>query len=167
MTSSSRRAGFTLIELLVVIGIIAILAVVVFVALDPATRFEDARDTVRQSDVQEILSAIKIDQVDNGGLYSTAIEAMTAAQVYMVGTSTTACAAQNTVCDTDVTDADNCVSLASLVTDGYLAEVPISANGSGTWVAAVTGYTLQKDATGIITVRACESENTDEISASR
>jgi len=35
--------GFTLIELLLVIGIIATLAVVTFVALDPAKRFQDVR----------------------------------------------------------------------------------------------------------------------------
>ena len=42
-----KRRGFTLIELLVVIAIISILAVVVFVALDPVTRFQDARDSRR------------------------------------------------------------------------------------------------------------------------
>ncbi|MBI4599161.1 type II secretion system protein [Candidatus Uhrbacteria bacterium] len=167
MLSSFRRAaraGFTLIELLVVIGIIAILAVVVFVALDPATRFEDARDTVRQSDVQEILSAVKIDQVDNSGAYATDIAATTAGQVYMIGTATTGC---NATCETAVSSATNCVDLAELVTDGYLAEVPVSPNGTGTWGATLSGYTLQRDATGILTIRACESENTDEIEVAR
>jgi len=39
------KKGFTLIELLVVIAIISILAVVVFVALDPVKRFADARNS--------------------------------------------------------------------------------------------------------------------------
>ncbi|GAG40306.1 unnamed protein product, partial [marine sediment metagenome] len=51
------RKAFTLIELLVVIAIIAILAAVVFVALNPVKRFEDARNTTRSSAVNELLTA--------------------------------------------------------------------------------------------------------------
>jgi len=161
------KKGFTLIELLVVIAIVAILAVVVFVALDPATRFQDARDAVRTSDTVEVLSSMKLDQIDNGGTYIAAVSALTNGQVYMIGTAVAGCDDQNAYCDTDVTADINCVTLAGLVTEGYLPEIPISPNGSGAWTAVTTGYTLQKDATGVITVRACESENTTEISSAR
>ena len=164
MQNFKDQKGFTLIELLIVIAIIAILAAVVFVALDPATRFQDARDTVRSNDAQEILSAVKIDQVDNGGTYLTSIAGTTAGQVYMIGTATTGC---NATCDTAVTSLTNCVDVTGLVTEGYLPEVPVSPTGATTWSAGLTGYTLQRDATGVVTVRACESENTTEISASR
>ena len=40
------KKGFTLIELLIVIAIIAVLAGAVFVALDPLTRFRDARNAI-------------------------------------------------------------------------------------------------------------------------
>ncbi|HBK34530.1 MAG: Pilin (Bacterial filament) [Candidatus Uhrbacteria bacterium GW2011_GWE2_40_58] len=162
-----NQKGFTLVELLVVIAIVAILAVVVFVALDPATRFQDARDTVRASDVVEVMSAAKIDQVDNGGSYLAAIDALTDGSVYMIGTAVAGCDDQNAYCDTAVTADVSCVDLTGLVTGGYLGEVPISANGSGTWTAGVTGYTLTKSATGTLTIRACESENTDEITVTR
>ena len=59
------------------------------------------------------------------------------------------------------------MSLAGLVTAGKLGAVPVSPNGAGTWTAGHSGYTLQRDATGIITTRACESENTTEIFLSR
>lgn len=161
----ARGVGFTLIELLIVIAIIAIIAAVVFVALDPLTRFKDARDSSRWSDVSALISAIKIDQVDNGGSYLTAIDNLGAGTVYMIVDDVTGsgCHNQNTYCDTNVTDASSCVDLSGLVDEGYLGDVPVSPNGSGTWTSSLTGYTVEKDATGIITVRACESENSDEI----
>lgn len=156
-----------MVELLIVIAIIAIIAGVAFVALDPLTRFRDARDAKRWSDVSAVLSAIKVDQVDNGGSYLSAVSGLTAGNVYMIGTATTGCDDQNTNCDVDVSGDTSCVDLTPLVTDGYLSGVPVSGNGAGAWTAAVTGYTIQRDASGILTVRACESENTASISAAR
>lgn len=167
MQIKNNQEGFTLIELLVVIAIIAILAAVVFVALDPATRFADSRDAVRASDAAEVLSAVKIDQVDNGGDYLTEIEALTAGTVYMIGTDASGCDDDNANCDTNVTADTSCVDISGLVTGGYLGEVPISPTGEVTWTAGTTGYTLEKESTGIVHVRSCESENTTEISVSR
>lgn len=162
-----RQRGFTLIELLIVIAIIAIIAAVVFVALDPLTRFRDARDSSRWSDVSAMLSAIKVDQVDNGGAYLTAITNVTAGSVYMIGTATSGCDDQNSYCDVDVTNDTACVDLSGLVTEGYLGNVPVSPNGEATWTSSTTGYTLTKASTGIITISACESENSDAISVAR
>lgn len=164
--------GFTLIELLIVIAVIAILAGVVFVALDPLTRFRDARDAHRWADITEVLSAIKVDQVDNEGTYLTAITNMNAGDVYMITDGGgTDCDGGNANCDTNVTAevaaGDHCVDLAGLVTEGYLGDVPISPNGVGSWSVALSGYTLQRAAAGIVTVRACESENTTEIWVAR
>lgn len=50
--------GFTLIEVLVVIGIIAILATIVLVAVNPSRQFMLARDTQRTSNVNALLNAI-------------------------------------------------------------------------------------------------------------
>jgi prepilin-type N-terminal cleavage/methylation domain-containing protein len=163
------KKGFTLIELLIVIAIIAIIAAVVFVALDPLTRFQDARDSSRWSDISGVISAIKIDQVDNGGSYVTQITNANAGEVYMIvdGAVVAGCDDQNTYCDTNVTSDGNCINLADLVTEGYIGDVPVSANGDGSWTSSITGYTLQRDSTGIITLRSCESENTTEISIAR
>lgn len=161
------RRGFTLIELLIVIAVIAILSAIAFVALDPLKRFQDARDARRLADSTEVLNAIKIDQIDRGGSYLPAIASMTAGEVFMVGTAVAGCDDANAQCDTDVTGDVKCVDLTGLVTAGKLGGVPVSPNGAGTWTAATTGYTLSRAATGIITVRSCESENTNEISVSR
>ncbi len=164
----SRHSGFTLIELLIVIALIATIASVAFVALDPLTRFRDARDSARWADISAVLSAVKVAQVDNGGAFIDAVTAMSATTTYMVGTCSTGATASGVtnVCDVDPDSAD-CVDLAGLVSGGYLGAVPISQNGEGSWSESITGYTIEKSGTGIITVAACESENTDSISITR
>lgn len=62
------QKGFTLIEILVVIGIIAILAAVVLIAINPARQFAQARNSQRTSNVNAILNAIGQNMADNKGL---------------------------------------------------------------------------------------------------
>lgn len=152
-----KNKGFTLIELLVVILIISILAVTVFVALNPVKRFSDARDSKRYTDVETILTAVHEYIVDNGGTIPAAIT--TTEQ--QLGTSATACNTTN--CTTPPT-AVACVNLSATLAP-YLKTIPVDPK-VGT--AAITGYKIVKDANGIITVAACASESaTAQISASR
>ena len=69
MRKFTDRSGFTLIELLVVIGIIAILAAVVIIAINPGRQFAQARDTQRWSNVNTILNSIGQRQADNRGTF--------------------------------------------------------------------------------------------------
>jgi prepilin-type N-terminal cleavage/methylation domain-containing protein len=127
--------AFTLIELLVVIVIIAILAVVVFVALDPVTRFADARDAHRWSDVNSILTAVHECIVDNDG-------------------SLTACG----IADTDTNELGTGATELDLSTElaAYLKTMP---EDPSTGTAAATGYTIAADANNLITVAAPDAEN--------
>ena len=61
----TQKKGFTLIELLIVIGILAVLATVTVLVLNPAELFRQARDSQRISDLGTIKSAI--------GLYITTV----------------------------------------------------------------------------------------------
>lgn len=63
------RSGFTLVELLLVMGIIAILATAVLVAINPARQFAQARNTQRIAHVNTILNAIGQRNADNRGVY--------------------------------------------------------------------------------------------------
>jgi len=158
-----QKRAFTLIELLIVIAIVAILATATFVALDPLIRFKDARDTRRRTDIAAIMSAVKINQVDNRGAFLPAIGALAVDSVNMIGTDSSACDSFNAFCDTAVTSSASCADLSEFTTRGYLGSVPVSPNGGGGWSVGHTGYTIQRSSVGIITIRACESENSDEI----
>lgn len=155
---SKSKQGFTLIELLLVIGIIAVLAVVVFVALNPAQRFKDARDARRTSDVDTLLSAIHSSTVDNKGTLPTALSAgMSEAQL---GTGT-GCAIATGGC---AVTTDACLNLTTPLVK-YLKSIPI--DPTSTYTAAKTGYSVVVDSNGIVTIKACATEGTTNISASR
>jgi len=152
--------GFTLIELLIVIAIIAVLAAVVFVALNPAQRFQQARDARRQSDVENVAAALKMYQLDNDGDYPALVAALTTGNNYVIGTNATGC---DTGCTAKTTQAA-CIDLASLVTGGYLGAVPMDPT-SGT--AAKSDYYLTRNSTGTVEVGACDPEIETTISVLR
>ncbi len=149
------KKGFTLIELLIVVAIIAILAVVVFVALDPLTRFRDARDSTRWSDSTALLDAAKLDQVDNGGAYVAAISGLTAGTNYEIGT----CAALSNPTCTDAVVFTGCADLGALVTEKYIANLPLDPQ-TGTTVE--TGYYIQRTSNDALIVGACEAEGIND-----
>jgi prepilin-type N-terminal cleavage/methylation domain-containing protein len=65
--------GFTLIEILVVIGLIAVLATIVLIAINPARQFAQANNTQRESNVNAVLNAIGQLMADTKGKWPTEI----------------------------------------------------------------------------------------------
>ncbi len=149
-----RAAGFTLVELLIVIGIIAILAAFAFVALNPLARFQDARNAKRWADINAILSAIKMDQIDNGGDYMGDIADLTNNLYYQIGNGGSC---NDTCLNPTVVLQIDCIDLEELVDDGYLPSVPIDPNDTNAGEDE-TRYYLVKSSNGTVTVGSCSEE---------
>ena len=60
------RKGFTLLEILLVVAIIAILAGIVIVAINPAKQLGNTRDAQRRSDILTLYKAVNEYIIDNG-----------------------------------------------------------------------------------------------------
>lgn len=145
---NKNKVGFTLVELLVVIGIISALTAVVFVALDPAKRFRDARNARRTNDSDTILAAVHQYIVDTGGSLPAGVGA-TASQIgNCVAGGGSLCSGANAAC----------IDLASVLgSNKYLKTNPID---PGVGTTATTGYSISKDSNNLFTVTACDAENT-------
>lgn len=160
--------GFTLIEILLVVAILSILLVVVFAALNPATRLADTRNARRWNDVNQILTAIHECLVDNNGTYATCGVTADGTIREIVNTGTaTGC---DDVCTTgsgSVVAADtNCAPLQTqLVTNlSYLASLPTDPGGVAN---NHTEYTVQVSSAGIVTIDSCSAEQSEDIKVAR
>ncbi len=142
--------GFTMVELIIVIAIIAILAAGIFVAIDPAKRLHEARNSRRSTDVATLLDALVKYQADNNGAHYSTVAAATAGNFYAIGTDAAGC---NTTCTAQTTQAA-CVNLSGLPAN-YLASIPVDPS---TGTAANTDYYLSRSALGTLTVGACDAE---------
>lgn len=149
----TKTKGFTLIELLVVVAILAILATVVFVALNPVKRFADARNARRFVDVDSILTAVHEYAVDNNGVLPAGI----GLSDQQLGTCATG---GNTICTGAAT---SCLNIGTTLA-AYLKSIPTDPNGG---TASTTYYSISKDANNIVTVKACNSEVGTTVQISR
>jgi len=145
--SSSPRSGFTLIELLLVIGIIAILASIVIVAINPTKQLGDARNAQRRSDVNTVLNAVYQYAIDNNGSLPSGITA-----------------ASTEICRSGPTSCNNGVNL-NVLTGAYLVRVPADPQAPATGTG--TRYRISRDASGRVTVNAPIAEQGATISVTR
>lgn len=138
------RKGFTLIELLVVIGVLAILLTITLIAINPQRQFQQANNTKRTSDVNQILNAVYEYAADTRGALPAGI-----------GTTVTA-----------ISSAGTGAAFCTALVPTYLAALPADPstnNGAPvTDCAAVggydTGYTVIQTTANRVTVSAPRAE---------
>jgi prepilin-type N-terminal cleavage/methylation domain-containing protein len=151
----SLSKGFTLLEVLLVIALIAILAGIVIVAINPAKQTADARDTQRRSDVDTILNAIYQYSIDNSGAMPAGIPT----------SSTCPGLGASEVCKTDGS-CSGYVDL-SVLTLGSKYVVAIPSDPQNPASSNGTGYAVVKTSDNRIIVCAPNSENTSNINISK
>jgi len=141
MKGLPAQTGFTLIEILVVIGIIAVLAAIVIIAVNPARQFAQARNTQRSSNVETILNAMGQNIADNKGIFTCPGVTITAAATN-IGTNTG---------DINLTCLTPTYIPTAIPMDPGTPTIAAGTNGD-------TGYTVSVDATGRYTVAAPNTE---------
>jgi type IV pilus assembly protein PilA len=145
-----NKKGFSLLEVLLVVAIIAILAGIVILAINPTKQLGDSRNANRRADVNTILNAVYQYALDNRGSLPPAVSTT---PLYICQTATTTCSGY--------------ASLSELTTnEKYLVSVPIDpsyASGS----TSTTGYRIYKTANNRVTVEAPGAEQSQSISVTR
>lgn len=154
MTRKATVRGFTLIEILVVIGIIAILAAIVIIAINPAKQFAQARNSQRQSNVTTILNAIGQRMADNKGIFEG---------TFTVGGTTYTCGTLPDTASNITTGQPLAVTTVSgalgCLVPTYVPALPVDPSNPATPI----GYTVEVLDTGRIEVCAPTAATEDSV----
>ncbi len=119
------RKGFTLLEILLVVGIIAILAAIVIVAINPSKQLAQARNTERKSDLKQINSALSQYYIDYNEYPTSLTSVSSLTEICDTGTSASSSELTNTCNNIDL------INLSELVPK-YLTAIPTDPSATTT-----------------------------------
>jgi type IV pilus assembly protein PilA len=155
--TKSKKSGFTLIEILVVIGIIAILASIVIIAINPGKQFAQARNTQRQAGVNATLNAIGQRIADNKGIFAGTFTVN--GNTYICGPIPTG--ATTTITTAQATDTTTATGNLGCLVPTYIPNLPVDPDSSV--VPPSTGFDIVVDTAGRIKICASLASNETSI----
>ncbi len=142
-----RQKSFSFIEVLIFLGIIAIVAAIIIVVVNPARSLVQARDSQRWSDVNAILNAVHQRIVDHEGVFAegTICDPLPSAEKTISGL-----------------DEEDKVDLCNCLVPDYLPTMPhdpsLEERTYGDCLDYDTGYTIIRNEAGKINVAAPKAE---------
>lgn len=146
---TNKKKGFTLVEILVVVALVAILAAITIIAINPGKNFADTRNAQRSADVAEILNAVTQYTSEQGHTiddFGTITECTTGSDP--IGTDTVG----------------GSIDISTLLVDDYIVAIPQDPL-DGT--EDDTGYTICVTSGGRVQIDAPNAENGKTISVMR
>lgn len=156
----SHKKGFTLLEILLVVGIIAILAGIVIIAINPGKQLATVRNTERAANLKEINNAIQQYYIDHSSYPASIPNSL------------------EEICDTGATTTPHSIDCTGLVdlsilVPTYLVAIPSDPQGSFAFLDKIipkafaasngNGYLIGKDDNNKISLVAPKSELSADI----
>jgi prepilin-type N-terminal cleavage/methylation domain-containing protein len=151
MHHKKTEKGFTLVEMLIVIGLIALLATTVLVAVNPSRQFKFARDTERKAHLTAILNAMGQNISEHQGDFLCNGAAFTFPQLSAVMES----------------GGSSEYDIAPCLVPDYIPKLPVDPKDPGTHfytspTSYYSGYMISEDENGYITLEAQSEMNPSE-----
>lgn len=146
MRQQAHRNGFTLMELIVAIGIISVLMVIVYGAVNPSKQYEDAENADRTYTIRTLEHAVAQYLIDGNNLATIPSGITNAKPICQEG-----------VTGTDCTVTAGGYDLSGLSENGkYVVTLPVDPAQSG---STITGYYIYLDGSFIQICSPLKEEN--------